>query len=123
MRRMRWTRHSHHSAPAPAAAPVPMTTSDITTARALEHGQRHFDPALAQLVHQPRHDAGGVEVPHLLAALTAGLLVAEDLLQERRAAFHAGDLRDHLDAPHAVVAAAHVHDEVQRRADLLADGA
>src|SRR5690349_16742692 len=120
---MFWIRHSHHAAPAPTAAPDPIRTSDIVTGVALEDAQRDLDAALAQVVDETRHDAGRVEVADLLAAVPAGLLVAEDVLQERRARFHAGDLRDRFDAADTVVAAAHVNDVVERADDLLADRA
>src|SRR6516164_8116477 len=64
MRRKRCTRHIHHAAPAPTAAPVPISISDIAVRlRLLEDVHGHVDAFLAQLVREARHDAGRDERP------------------------------------------------------------
>src|SRR5207248_2958704 len=113
-----------HSAPAMTASTAIATSAlAMSLVRSLEKAQRHVDALVAQLVHQLGHDARGLECADDLAIRAARLLETEDVLEQRRAALHARDLGDALDAAHAVVEAARVHDEVQGGHDLLADRA
>ena len=65
----------------------------------------------------------GLQAAHDAALGDAGLLEGEDVLHDDDVALHALDLGDAGDLARAVPQARLVHDEVDGRRDLLADGA
>src|SRR5438067_4460690 len=76
-----------------------------------------------QLIRTLRHDAGGVESPTHLASRTDSLLLKEeDVLHADDVGEGAGQLRDVRDTARSVAHTRSLHDNVDSRSDLGANG-
>src|ERR1700741_2967314 len=115
-----------------AAAATPATTSVMgsSTARPppwsvaeAEEARRQVDAHHLELLDELGTDAGRLEATLDLAFDDTGLFEDEDVLHDDDVAFHALDLGDVDDLPGPVLEAALLDDQVDRRGDLLADGA
>src|SRR6187455_1715670 len=108
----------------PATAIVNISTMEPSSAsvREAEETRRQVDAHDLELLDELRPDTGRLEASLDLALDHAGLLEDEHVLHDDDVAFHALDLGDVGDLPGPVLQAALVHDEIDRRGDLLADG-
>src|SRR3954466_14484888 len=104
-----WSSHPH------CLAGKPFGLEDLAT---------QTNTQVSELLGELRPDAGGLEMAPEPAVLVDAHAVVEheDVLQRDDVAFHALHLGDVRDAPGAVPEAADVHDQVERRCHLLADG-
>ena len=85
--------------------------------------RRQLDARVFDLGHELRAHAGRLDRADDLAVLERLLLEQEDVLEDDLVAFHALHFGDVGDLARAVAHAALLDDHVDRRADLLADGA
>src|SRR5262245_24071132 len=114
---------------AAAATPATASVNGSTSAPpprsvgVAEEARRQMDAHHLELLDELGPDAGRLQAALDLAFDDARLLEHEDVLHDDDVAFHALDLGDVRDLPGAVLEAALVDDQVDRRGDLLADGA
>src|SRR6476660_4858662 len=114
-----------------SAATPAMTSAIVSTGQCSlaclvgepEESGREIDPHDLELLDELRPDAGRLEPALDLAFDDTGLLEDEDVLHDDDVTFHALDLGDVDDLPGPVLEAALLDDQVNRRGDLLADGA
>jgi hypothetical protein len=83
-----------------------------------------MNPGCIETLNELRHHAGGLHCSQDLAAFAnALLLVGEQILQHDHLAFHALNFAHTDDFAAAVAQTADLHDQVNGRGHLLADGA
>src|SRR6202008_3581970 len=88
-----------------------------------EEARGQMDAHHLELLDELRPDPGRLQAALDLALDNARLLEDEHVLHDDDVAFHALDLGDVDDLPGPILEAALLDDEVDRRGDLLADGA
>src|SRR4029079_1994792 len=113
------------AAATPATASVNGSTGQPPpcSVRVAEEARRQMDAHHLELLDELRPDACRLEPALDLSFDDARLLEDEDVLHDDDVAFHALDLGDVRDLPGPVLEAGLVDDQVDRRRDLLADGA